>query len=80
MYGHDLSAGEQYYGPVPQGQTWEQYETEQEQLARNLMVGTGVAATALLLNPVVAGVGLLAYLASGGAGRQHMNKPKIQGG
>jgi hypothetical protein len=80
MYGQRLSADQPYFGPIQPGQTWESYESTQEQLARNLMVGTGLVATAALVNPVVAGIGLLSYLASGAGERQHTNKPRQQGG
>lgn len=78
MYGHELSAKEEYFGPVPQGQTWQSYETKQAELARNLMIGSGVAVAAMV-NPVVGAVALIGWLAAGGTG-QHQNKPKTQGG
>lgn len=79
MYGKELSASEQYFGPVPQGQTWQTYESAQERLAKNLTAAAAIGATALLINPLVAGVALVGWLAYGGTS-QHQHKPEKQGG
>jgi hypothetical protein len=78
MYGHQLNAGEPYFGPVPQGQDWTTYETTQDTLAKNLAAAAGIGA-ASLIHPVFGLAAGIGWLIQGGTSMHH-NKPKTQGG
>ena len=78
MYGRQLGAEQPYFGPVPQGQTWETYETTQQSL-KDSLYGAALVSGAALIHPMLglaAGIGLLIA----GGSTMHQNKPKIQGG
>ena len=71
------SLSDDYFGPVPEGQTWSQYESL---MSNPVAVGaSGAVIGAMIAGPVGAIVGGIgSWLASGGP--SHTNKPKIQGG
>jgi hypothetical protein len=78
MYGRQLGADQPYFGPVPQGQTWETYESTQETL-KNSLYGAAIVSGAAMIHPVLGLAAGLAMMIQGGS-TMHQNKPKVQGG
>lgn len=72
MYGYDLGAGEQYFGPPAPGQSWGEYENQMSALIP-------IGAVLMVANPIVGAAVVLSGLFMS-SGPSHANKPKIQGG
>lgn len=53
----------EYYGPPRPGQTFEEYETYMN--VQNVAIGSGILATAVLVNPILAAGAAAAWFMSG---------------
>lgn len=76
MYGHSLSAPEEFFGPPRPGQTYAQFQQQMIHPA----VMAGAAATALLVNPLAGVVVLGLGWMMGGTGPTTKRKSSTQGG
>ena len=66
----------EYYGPPQPGQTFEEYETYMN--TQNAVIGSGILAAALFVNPIIAAGAAAAWLMSGP--QKTKRKSQTQGG
>jgi hypothetical protein len=52
-----------YYGPPRQGQSFAEYESYMNM--QNVVIGTGLATLAIMVNPIIAGALAVGWLVSG---------------